>query len=167
MAYQLIETVTLTAAASSIEFTAIPQDGVDLLCVVNARSSSGGDINNPARFTFNNDTASNYSAISLNGNGSTASSFSGTSAFFLGGFVNGSGTTANTFSNNGCYVSNYTSAVAKSLSADKVTENNATSSDIRISAGLWNNSAAITSVQVAFPSATVVAGSTFSLYKIS
>jgi hypothetical protein len=31
MAMELIETVELASAASSIEFTSIPQDGVDLL----------------------------------------------------------------------------------------------------------------------------------------
>ena len=34
MGYQLIETITLASSASSIEFTSIPQDGVDLVILL-------------------------------------------------------------------------------------------------------------------------------------
>ena len=66
------------------------------------------------------------------------------------------------------YIPNYTGSTNKSISVDSVTENNATNNLMNIQAGLWSNTAAITSIL--FTSDTAggfLAGSTISLYKIT
>jgi hypothetical protein len=55
--------------------------------------------------------------------------------------------TANTFGNTEFYIPNYTSSNYKSFSVDGVTENNATAA-FALYAGLWSNTAAITSFRL-------------------
>ena len=165
MGYQLIETIEVGAGgAASIEFTSIPQDGVDLLIVYSGRS---GDATTyyEASVQFNNDTGDNYSWRSLLGNGSAASSSSGTNVSVArAGVITGASATSNTFGNVSTYVSNYTSSTAKSISVDGVTENNGTTSAQVIYAAVWTGTAAITSLKLTRSS---VQYSTASLYKIT
>ena len=171
MTMTLIETKTLGAAAATIEFTSIPQDFDDLLLVVSGRSTATQN-EDALCLQFNNTTA-NHSSRRLAGDGSTAFSDTisatagGSNAFFAAGLPGNA--TANTFGNASIYLPNYKSSVAKSMSADSTMENNATATDLSIHAGLWNNSAAITSIKLlAFrASANFVSGSTVSLYGIT
>jgi hypothetical protein len=165
MTMTLIETKTLGTAAAAIEFTSIPQTYTDLYLVVSARWSN--DLGS-AGFRFNG-SSTGYSWRRLVGNGSTASSGSGTANTGLAGdFVNNSDT-ANTFANNSLYIPNYTSSTTKSVSVDSVRENNATTSFQQIIANLWDNNAAITTITLLGynnGTANIVAGSTVSLYGI-
>ncbi len=146
--YEAIATVTVgSGGAANIEFTSIPGTYTDLLVFYSTRAATtGSDMG--AR--FNGDTGSNYSYRKLGGNGSTASSDSASSQTSLTrvGRVNPSAATANTFSNNYMYIPNYTSSNNKSVSMDGVSENNATSANADLIAGLWSNSAAITSISL-------------------
>jgi hypothetical protein len=80
----------------------------------------------------------------------------------------GTSFTANSFGNGEIYIPNYTSSVAKSVSLNGSTEQNNTTSYNSVVAGLWNNTAAITSITFATQTAgNFVIGSMFSLYKIT
>lgn len=156
---KLIETKTLGAAAASIEFTSIPQVYTDLVITVSSRSSvalSSGTL------SFNGSTA-NFTRRSLRGNGASASSTTTAADFFS----SESGFTANTFGNNVIYISNYTGSNNKLYSTDGANENNATTANTLIVAGLWSQTAAITSVGLIQDSGNFVAGSTFSIYGIT
>ena len=160
MAYELIETIEVgSGGASSIEFTSIPQDGVDLVLKLSIRD--GGS--NQYRIQFNGDTGSNYPYKLLYGNGASVSNDSGTNGPY--DFMTTSSDTANTFANTSVYISNYTSAAYKSFSLDSVTENNASTAYQAIQAATWNNTSAITSIKLS--SVGAVQYSTASLYKIS
>ena len=162
---QHIETVKLASAAASITFSAIPADYTDLLLTFSLRSSYGGTFRGLALAI--NGSTSNLSTRFLYGTGSSVSS--GT----LGGDVfmhdvNASTSTANTFSNVAYYFPNYTSNAAKSFSQDVTNENNATATYMMIRAGLWNQTAAITSLTLtATDSANFVQYSSASLYGIT
>jgi hypothetical protein len=164
MGYQLIETVTLASAAASIEFTSIPQDGVDLLCVASLRSDATGFDQEILKIEMNGLTTGN-SSILLFGDGSFPYSASRTR---IDAYINGANSTANTFGNTSIYISNYTSSAAKSFSIDSVQENNAALSYQGITAGLQTSTAAITSLKLdqAF-GPNFVTDSTASLYKIT
>tara|TARA_R110000764_G_scaffold223029_1_gene311822 strand:+ start:710 stop:1198 length:489 start_codon:yes stop_codon:yes gene_type:complete len=160
MGYQLIETIEVgSGGAASIEFTGIPQDGVDLVCVFSERHSTDGN----TRLTFNG-SSSGYQQIRLYGTGTSASTDT-YSGVFIYAEDQGASTTANTFGSAQVYVSNYTSSVAKSVSVELVTENNATAADQYLIAGSWSGTA-ITSLSVA-ASSGFVQYSTASLYKIT
>jgi hypothetical protein len=160
----LVSTVTVgSGGASSIEFTNIPQTGKDLLIVTSLRATTGtiatGDV-----IRFNGDSAANYVDRRLRGTGSSVDSSSTTGSEFTQ-VVNGNTSTASTFSNNSIYITNYTGASAKSISADYVVENNAADSRQQIHAISWTGTAAITSI--AMSGLTYAQHSTASLYVIN
>jgi hypothetical protein len=66
----------------------------------------------------------------------------------------------------GIYIPNYTGSTAKSVSVDGVMENNATYAAAGIIAGLWNDTAAVTSVSISSEVATLVQYSSATLYGI-
>ena len=106
MAMELIETIEVgSGGASSIEFTSIPQDGVDLLLMFSGRDTSTTE---NAKITLNSDGGSNYPTVTLDGNGSSASS-SGFTGTRLRGLQGQSSYTSNTFGSVSIYISNYTS----------------------------------------------------------
>ena len=159
--YVLIEKITVGAAgASSVSFSGIPQTGyTDLVVKMSARATNGFvDIN------FNNN-ALNFSGIYLYGNGSSTGS--GSQAKFLGPIAV-TANTANAFGNLEFYVPNYTSANYKSFGADGVRETNDVNTEAHLVAGLWSNTAAITSIQI-YPegSGTFNQYSTFYLYGVA
>jgi hypothetical protein len=168
MGYQLIETIEVGAGgAASIEFTGIPQDGVDLVVKASMRSV-GTSTNEQINFRINNNSGSIYSLIGLQGFGSGgvySLSLSGGNAIERT-YIPGADMTASTFGSLQFYFSNYTSADTKSISADFVTENNGGIALQQISAISANDTNAITSIQI-FDSNNFVEYSTASLYKIT
>ena len=162
MAYKLIETIEVGAGgAASIEFTGIPQDGVDLQVVLSGRSTDG---NNYFGLQFNDDTGSNYNYKLLSGTGTAASSAAITSGSGLRIYSGDSDYTANTFGNSSAYISNYTSNSAKSYSTDAVNENNSSAGIQNLGAGSWTGTSAITSLKIY---GAIAQYSTASLYKIT
>jgi hypothetical protein len=156
-ALTLIESKTLATAAASIEFTSIPQDGTDLYVLFSGRA----DTTESVTLSFN--TGGTYAYQRLFGTGSiTGSDTNGQFA------ASSSSQTSNTFGNGSIYIPNYTGSTAKSFSIDSVNENNATAAIQILLAGLWSETAAITTLKItAFSTFTLLAGTTASLYKIT
>jgi len=164
MGMQLIETIEVgSGGAASIEFTGIPQDGVDLKLVVSARNTQA--VIYSYLFLSFNGSSSNFSSRFLDGNGSIADSGTWANAVVDNSVV-GANATANTFSNVQIYIPNYTSSNFKSISNDSVTENNASTAYQQIHAGLWSNTAAITSIGMT-SGGNFVEFTTASLYKVT
>lgn len=142
-----IASVTVGAGgAANIEFTSIPQTYTDLVINFSGRSVKSASFED-VKIQFNSSTT-NYSDRYLLGNGSTASSGSGASTGIYNLIVPAANATTSTFSNNFVYIPNYAGSNNKSVSIDVVTENNATLSYLNLVAGLWSNTAAITSIKI-------------------
>jgi hypothetical protein len=143
--YTLIASSTVgVGGALSFSFSSIPATYTDLCLLVSARNLTGGE---NCSITINGST-SNFSLRGLGADGSSAYSYSRTDN--LNVFLSdGSGNTANTFSNTSIYFPNYAGSTYKSYSIDTVVENNATGASMAIQAGLWSNTAAITSLSFA------------------
>lgn len=156
-----IETVTVgSGGTTSIDLQNIPQTYTDLVIYASLRQS--GVVSNTAALLFNNSSA-NFSYRRLRGDGSAAASDTTGSAL-----TTYSGQTASTFSNNYIYIPNYTSSNNKSFSIDAVNENNATSSEQWLIAGLWSQTAAISRITINPVSTyTFDQNSTVTLYGIS
>jgi hypothetical protein len=162
--YVLLERIELNAAAASVTFANIPQSGyTDLKIVVSARGDNATTYVG-ANLSFNGVTTG-FSFREVFGTGSSAGS--GSASAQTAGYFNGSTTTASTFSNFEIYIPNYTSNSNKSYSVDSVVENNATASLADMLAGLWSNTAAISSITLTPSPGNFVANSTFSLYGIA
>jgi len=144
--YTLISSVTVgSGGAASIDFTSIPSTYTDLLVSMSLRSAGTGVSTRYASVTFNSNTSS-YTYRRLYGNGSNAGSDNGSLRII--GTINGSTTTANTFSNLQLYIPNYAGSNNKSYSCESAEENNATGAELDMIAGLWSNTAAITSIKL-------------------
>ena len=160
---QIIQHQELTSGQASIVFSSIPQTYTDLLIKICVRSNRG--LSNDYCGIRPNGSSSNLSERKLFGNGSSVGSDSDTVLYAV---VPADGATSSTFSNSEVYVPNYTLSSAKSFSTDSTAENNATSAFLSIHAGLWNDSAAITSLTF-LPVAggtQLMTGSSITLYGI-
>jgi len=165
LTYTAIETVTLSSAQSSIEFTSIPQTYTDLAILYSLRSNRASQVNSSGRVLFNGST-SNYSYREIVGTGSAVGNNSGSNGALI--YIPASTATGSTFGNALVYIPNYAGSNNKSYSVDFVAENNAINIDGQgLSVGLWSDSSAITSVKVEEANgANFVQYSTATLYGI-
>lgn len=161
---QVIEHIELASAQSSITFSSIDQSFTDLLIVGSARSNRAA-VDDDCQLSFNG-SSTNYTIRRLFGTGSGQASIATPAQF--AGYLNGNSATASSFSSISLYIPNYAGSTAKSYSTDSVTENNATESYQDISAGLWNDTSAITSITFSSRRGeNLLAGTSFTLYGIT
>ena len=164
--YVLLEKITVGAAgAAGVTFSGIPQTGYTDLVIAYSMRTNRGTVNAYPAVQFNGVTSS-YSQVELYGTGSGA--FSG-SASIIQPYGNGNGATSNTFGSGSIYIPNYTSSNFKSVSVDAVSENNGTEGHQQFLAGLWSNTAAITSIAInaGDGSSAILQYSTFYLYGVA
>jgi len=165
MAYELIETVEVgSGGATSIEFTSIPQDGIDLVVLLSLRNERNFYIDSV--YVYVNGTRWNIAGQSLSATGTYGVSASGAITQLS---TNGATTDANSFSSTQVYFSNYTASSNHPVSIDEVIPTN-TSGDWSIALTATNDTvtSGITSLKFEEPGATdnFVQYSSISLYKI-
>jgi len=166
--YVAIATTTVgSGGASNIEFTSIPATYTDLVVSFSGRSVYNGTTD-VLKLTFNGNTSSNYTRREIEGDGASAASYSETTTSgFQYIYVPGNTGTTSTFGNCQIYVPNYAGSNNKSFSVDNVIERNNTTAYACLMAGLWANSAAITSLKLESQNASNIAQySTATLYGI-
>ena len=166
--YTLISSNVLSTAAASVTFSSIPATYTDLVLRFSSRSDVGSA--GLTLYLSPNGSTANDSTTILWADGTSAFStrFSATGIGLYMGWVNGTRTT-NTFSSAEIYIPNYSGSTNKVFSSAIAEESNSTA-DTRISAtaGLWSNTAAITSLIVKISAGVnFVSGSSFYLYGIS
>lgn len=160
--YEPIATTTLGSATSTISFTSISGSYTDLVLVFAYKSNS---TNQPTlRLTFNGSTTG-YSGTQLTGNGSSAASYRNTSASFISiarvvGTPTTSGGTATVVINfmNYSNTTTYKTVLARPSAAE---------SGVEADVGLWQNTAAITQIDITTATSNDFAsGSMVTLYGI-
>lgn len=161
--YVLLNKVTLGATAASVTFSNIPQTGYTDLKVVASARGTQSSVNQSYKMTFNGTSTTGLSMKRLYGDGASAASDSGLQNIEAVGAT----ATSSTFSNDEIYIPNYTSANYKSYSIDNVGETNAATAYAILHAGLWSNTAAITSIVFTGISGSFVQYSTFYLYGLA
>jgi hypothetical protein len=169
MAYTYSKIATYTVGSgglASVSFINIPQNYTDLVIKASVRNTRSGAAEAELRWTVNGSELS-YSNRLLQGNGTSASAGTTGTTYFYSGEIDASTATANTFGSAEIYIPNYTSSNYKPAMADTVSENNATSAYATMTAGLWSNTAPITSITFYYSAASIWAQySTFHLYGI-
>jgi hypothetical protein len=169
--YTLIDKTILTGTQSSVEFLSIDQTYTDLklVCSVRGDRSSYAD---DFKLTINNNTSATYSNRRLSGQGSGSTSSDGGSSTGNGnsysGKLTGNTATANVFGSSEFYFPNYSvSGIAKSWSAEGVSENNASNSELSLTANLVSDTNPITRIKLeSYNSPTLITDSSFYLYGI-
>lgn len=171
--YVLLEQVTLSANATSVTFSNIPQTGyTDLKVSISARSTSWGYSSNNLYMTFNGaPSGTSYGDISFYTVGTSTGSYGHSSANQPWTAATPStDTPANNFGCVDIIIPNYTSANTKAFLTDGATTANSTTNGTvftNLQTGWWNNTAAITSLVFTTDVTNFVAGSTFYLYGLS
>jgi hypothetical protein len=163
--YILIEAQTLGSSAASVTLGSggtIPQIYTDLKLVFSVRHVGVNEISNDVLISFNGSTA-NFTSRRYYGSGSTIGG--DTSARTVGTTV-GQTAGSNIFGNNELYIPNYTTSNYKSYSSDQAGENSAQGAYLIQAAGLWSDTAAITSITLSPGAGSFVQHSTFYLYGI-
>lgn len=155
--YEPIASQTVSVAASSVTFSGIPNTYTDLFLVAYWGESGAGSPYGDNGFRLNSDSGSNYSAIMLYGNGSTATSFQWLNQTSIRVAQN-----ATDYPMAVIHVPNYAStSMFKTVLSGFGTEDN-----VGRSVGLWRNAAAVTSVTFVNLGTNISVGSTFALYGV-
>ena len=153
-----IATITLASASATITFSSIPQTYTDLMLASVWGPTAGDDL----YLQFNGDTGSNYSTTWMSGNGSAVAS---------GRKTSDTGVQPRTSINQPATVTtiynvdiiNYSNTTTYKTTLGKYRY---TAGLAEMDAGLWRNTAAITSLTFRCNASTFIAGSTFTLYGI-
>lgn len=165
----LLNRTTITVSSPSIDVMNLPQSGyTDLKIVISARSDNASVIAGMSFQVGNQgiDRNSNYSYYELTGDGTSASSSSGTVSA-LNTITCGANSTANTFSNTEIYIYNYTESAAKTMSVLSASENNGQSAQIRVQGWKWNSTTSISAFKLNATSGNFIVGTTVSVYGIA
>ena len=158
LTYEPIATQTLGSAASTYTFSSISGSYTDLVLIA---SAYGTAVNQNLYIRFNGDSGNNYSGTTLWGNGTSALSARVTSQsyFFMDRLGNGTG-----YGTGVAHIMNYSNTTTYKTTLVRY---GYAGTDTEATAGLWMNTAAITSVTIGGGgTANIAAGSTFTLYGI-
>lgn len=161
--YELISTTTLSTGATNVTFSAIPSSYTDLILITNVLVQTDGE---SPQLQFNSDTATNYSTIFFEGNGSS------TAGFRFSNRAN-TETTYNIGANSSnpsvfiFHILNYSNSTTyKSMLVRFNNGSGGTYPGINATASTWRSTSAITSIKI-FPGANNFnTNSTFKLYGI-
>jgi hypothetical protein len=151
-----ITTNTLSATATSVTFSNVPQGYTDLYIVWNGSVNTSQNVS----LQFNSDTGSNYSATRLRGTGSAAESSRWSNITLMYG--PNPDTTGN--STVVWQVMNYSNSTTNKTG---IARGGGAGGETGAYVGLWRNTAAITSVTVIINgSATMSSGTSLTIYGI-
>ena len=144
--------------ASSIDFTSIPATYTDLVIKCSTRTNFATNSVAYVAISQINGSGTGFSQRYLLADGS-GSPVSGVDTSAIQGSTSANGNTTSTFGSTDFYIPNYAGSTYKSVSVDSVSENNATFAEAWFAAGLWSNTAAITSIKL-----TPIQGTLFQQY---
>ena len=170
--YTLIYSNVLSSSQASITFSSIPATYTDLVLRISARDDLA-QVSESLKIILNGDTATNYSATFITGNGSTATSGrdsgAGSAAQRMQGrFSVSNSATSNTFGNMEIYFAGYTSTGTKVSSIFGVAETNATAANMAATASQYRGGSAISSMEItSIGGGNFLSTSSFYLYGIS
>jgi hypothetical protein len=157
--YTPIATTTASGSTTSVTFSSIAGTYTDIVVVCNVQNAASGD--NGLRMQFNSDTGNNYSTTYIYGDGTSAVSGRQTSA---SGAQFGRSASGNITTSIG-QVQNYSNSTTYKTVLGR---GNNPAALVWAAVSLWRSTSAITSITIYNEtSATISAGSTFTLYGIA
>jgi len=167
--FESIASANGTGSSGTITFSSIPSTYSALQIRMITNNNSG---NFSLRLRFNGDTGTNYAHHVLEGGGSSAYAYGAASAnaiFYVGSGIGGSGSGSNYFGASIIDIHDYASTTKnKTVRTFNGFDTNGgvDSQLVRLTSGLWMNTAAINSISILDVSANFTTTSTFALYGI-
>ena len=164
LAYDSIQTVTLSSAQSSIAFSSFSSSYKHL----QIRGISAGTDNTNVRMRFNGDTGSNYAYHFLSagtGYGTNIYASAGTTQTSISAFDQQSGNST-AFNNTIIDILDYTNTNKNKVTKTISGVGYSTAGFEYVTTGLWMSTSAITSISLFPVSNNFLTGSTFALYGI-
>ncbi len=163
----LIASNTLGSSAASVTFSGIPATYTDLVIRASARTDRATTYDSLRIRPNNNSTSTNYSFTYLYGDGSSSGSYRVTTSdgytYWTNIAADAASNTSNTFSSIEVYIPNYAGSSKKQISAIGAQEQNGTSAYMDVTAQLFQDTTAISSLVISAVG-SFVSGSTFWLY---
>lgn len=160
--YDLVASSVLGSGAASITISSISSSYRDLILVFEGRSANGDFY---PRLRYNGDTASNYSWVSAQGNGSAGSSFQGTAETgqqIANGVWFNTGTTVR-----GCIITQIFDYSRTDRQKTMLSRANRANESTEMLAGRWASNSAINQIQLYSSNGVLLpAGSAIYLYGI-
>ena len=166
--YELIASNTVASGgAASVTFSSIANTWTDLVVKFSARTNNGtAGVWDNISATINSSSSGYSFLMAYTADSTTPTSAKTTGSNFGYLYAPRSAATANTFGSGEFYIPNYAGSNYKSISTDLVVENNGTANFMDLWAGLWSNTAAITSISIDAGGNNFVQYSSFYLYGI-
>lgn len=157
--YQPLASTTLGAAAADITFSNITGTFTDLILVISTGSNTA--TTRTLYGQINGDTASNYSATLLNGDGSVAASSraSNSTFMYLAGAMGTGGSLGTTIMHFMDYSNSTTNKTILSRDGNAAFE-------VRVYVNLWRSTAAINSIKLYLNADSLRSGTTATLYGV-
>lgn len=165
-----ISSITLSAPASYVTFSVIPQSYTDLIVVINGYlNSADGSV---PRCRFNYDSGSNYSTTILTGTGTTPKSSRTISQtnLWIGSNDVGWSTNSSNMSTNILQIMNYSNDKIYKSTLLRLGQTGGSYPGVEVSTGLWASLSPINSISImaqASLSGEFATGTTFNLYGIN
>ena len=165
--FESIATETVgSGGTASITFSSIAADWTHLQVRALSRHTGSG-VPNTTRVQLNGDTATNYSSHLLGGSGSAAfATAASTIPLFNAGAVAGSAASANVFGAFIMDILDYKNVSKYKTSRSLSGIDNNGSGEVGLVSGLWQNTAAVTSITIFAQSGDLAEYSTFALYGV-
>jgi hypothetical protein len=170
--FELIQGYTLSSAQASITFSSIPQTYTDLCLKITDHTDIPSQTQHYTYMRFNGNSGANYYNVAMYARNNTALSLedAGQTFFFDDPYTTlGADTASAVMSCKEIYIPSYTSSTLyKVLKMNYSNMNSSTTtSDIGTQAGLWNDNAPITSINlINYSTYQFIAGTTAFLYGI-
>lgn len=164
-----ISTVTVgSGGAATIDFTNIPSSYTDLCLKISVRAAATNWTTTAVRITFNTVGGTSYTRKTMyNTSAGSAGSDSASGVAFLGGIGGqGSSSTGSVFAIADFYIPNYAGSAYKTVSINSISENNGTDTAQQMTAGMFSNTSAISSISIVDAFGNFNQYSTVALYGI-
>ena len=166
-AYDSLATVTLSATAASVTFSGIPSTYKHLQLRIMGRSTRTGSNANSMIYTFNGSSTGYGYTHRLYGNGSTASADAPNgSTYSFGPALATDASTSGIMGVAILDILDYANTNKYKTTRALGGHDNNGSGEIHLDSGLWQNTAAITSISLSIDSFSWTANSTFALYGV-
>jgi hypothetical protein len=155
-------------SSTGVNFISIPQVYQDLFIVASVRTLAATTISEQFDWRLNNDSGSNYSYTTLEGNGSSASSYrANNQTVGMRNYVPGNNATAGIMGSMVLHVLNYANTSTNKVIISRAASDVNGSGYTQLSVGLWRNTAAINRIDLFTEAGTNLNGATtFTLYGI-